>query len=191
MESYRFSDAANAVYQFVWGSFCDWYIEMIKPILYGDNEADKAETSAAFAWVLDRILIILHPFMPFITTELWNNTAKRETKLIHASWPKDENIDTKAMERIDWTIDLISAVRSLRAEMNLPAGAKPGIYLKDANAQSIDNLQSFGKIICSLARLEKAEAFHGEVTPDMVQNVFKESTLLMPLKGALARIVNF
>ena len=185
LESYRFSDAANAVYQFVWGSFCDWYIEMIKPILYGDNEADKAETHAAFAWVLDRILIILHPFMPFITTELWNNTAKRETKLIHASWPKDENIDTKAMERIDWTIDLISAVRSLRAEMNLPAGAKPGIYLKDANAQSIDNLQSFGKIICSLARLEKAEAFHGEVTPDMVQNVFKESTLLMPLKGVV------
>ena len=185
LESYRFSDAANAVYQFVWGSFCDWYIEMIKPILYGDNEADKAETRAAFAWVLDRILIILHPFMPFITTELWNNTAKRDTKLIHASWPKDENIDTKAMERIDWTIDLISAVRSLRAEMNLPAGAKPSIYLKDANAQSIDNLQSFGKIICSLARLEKAEAFHGEVTPDMVQNVFKESTLLMPLKGVV------
>ena len=185
LESYRFSDAANAVYQFVWGSFCDWYIEMIKPILYGDNEADKDETRAAFAWVLDRILIILHPFMPFITTELWNNTATRDTKLIHASWPKDENIDAKAMERIDWTIDLISAVRSLRAEMNLPAGAKPSIYLKDANAQSIDNLQSFGKIICSLARLEKAEAFHGEVTPDMVQNVFKESTLLMPLKGVV------
>ena len=185
LESYRFSDAANAVYQFVWGSFCDWYIEMIKPILYGDNEADKDETRAAFAWVLDRILIILHPFMPFITTELWNNTATRDTKLIHASWPKDENIDAKAMERIDWTIDLISAVRSLRAEMNLPAGAKPSIYLKDANAQSIDNLQSFGKIICALARLEKAEPFHGEVTPDMVQNVFKESTLLMPLKGVV------
>ena len=133
LESYRFSDAANAVYQFVWGSFCDW----------------------------------------------------RDTKLIHASWPKDENIDAKAMERIDWTIDLISAVRSLRAEMNLPAGAKPSIYLKDSNTQSIDNLQSFGKIICSLARLEKAEAFHGEVTPDMVQNVFKESTLLMPLKGVV------
>ena len=185
LESYRFSDAANAVYQFVWGSFCDWYIEMIKPILYDDNEADKDETRAAFAWVLDRILIILHPFMPFITTELWNNTATRDTKLIHASWPKDENIDAKAMERIDWTIDLISAVRSLRAEMNLPAGAKPSIYLKDANARSIDNLQSFGKIICALARLEKAEPFHGEVTPDMVQNVFKESTLLMPLKGVV------
>ncbi len=185
LESYRFSYAANAVYQFVWGSFCDWYIEMIKPILYGDNEADMDETRAAFAWVLDRILIILHPFMPFITTELWNNTATRDTKLIHASWPKDENIDAKAMERIDWTIDLISAVRSLRAEMNLPAGAKPSIYLKDANAQSIDNLQSFGKIICALARLEKAEPFHGEVTPDMVQNVFKESTLLMPLKGVV------
>lgn len=121
LNSYRFSDAANAVYQFVWGSFCDWYIEMIKPILYGENEAEKAETRAAFAWVRDRILVILHPFMPFITTELWNNTAQRDVKLIHAPWPQAEKIDTAAMEDIDWAIELIGAVRSLRAEMNLPA----------------------------------------------------------------------
>ena len=124
LNAFRFSDAANAVYQFVWGAFCDWYIEMIKPILYDEDETQKAETRATFGWVLDRILIILHPFMPFITTELWNNTADRDVKLIHAAWPQSENIDSAAMNDIDWAIDLISAVRSLRSEMNIPAGAK-------------------------------------------------------------------
>lgn len=187
LNSYRFSDAANAVYQFVWGSFCDWYIEMIKPILYGENETEKAETRAAFGWVLDRILIILHPFMPFITTELWNNTAQRNTKLIFASWPKKENIDTNSMNEIDWAIELISAVRSLRAEMNLPASAKLSVYLKDANSASCRNLEDFKTIICSLARLEKLECFAAgqEIGNDTVQSVFKEATILLPLKGVI------
>ena len=187
LNSYRFSDAANAVYQFVWGSFCDWYIEMIKPILYGENEAEKAETRAAFAWVRDRILVILHPFMPFITTELWNNTAQRDVKLIHAPWPQAEKIDTAAMEDIDWAIELIGAVRSLRAEMNLPARAKLTVFLKDANDASCAHLKSFNNIICSLARLEKLECFapEAEVSKDMVQAVFREAVILLPLKGVV------
>lgn len=187
LNSYRFSDAANAVYQFVWGSFCDWYIEMIKPILYGENEAEKAETRAAFAWVRDRILVILHPFMPFITSELWNNTAQRDVKLIHAPWPQAEKIDTAAMEDIDWAIELIGAVRSLRAEMNLPAGAKLTVFLKDANDASCAHLKSFNNIICSLARLEKLECFapEAEVSKDMVQAVFREAVILLPLKGVV------
>ena len=185
LDNYRFSDAANTVYQFIWGSFCDWYIEMIKPLLYGDNEAEKAETRASFAWTLDRILVILHPFMPFVTTELWNNTAQRDVKLIHAAWPKDETIDRSAMNDLDWTIDLISAIRSLRSEMNLPASAKPVVYLKDAGSQSAEYVSRFNKIICPLARLEKLEVYTGEVTSDMAQSVFRECTLLMPLKGVI------
>ena len=185
LNDFRFSDAANAVYQFVWGSFCDWYIEMIKPILYGENEKDKSETRSTFAWVLDRILVILHPFMPFITTELWNNTAQRSVKLIHAPWPKDESIDVEAMNDIDWAVELISNIRSLRAEMNIPAGAKPIVYLKDANAESIKHIEQFNPIICTLARLEKLSAYDGDITPDMVQSVFRESTMLMPLKGVV------
>ncbi len=183
LNNYRFSDAANDVYQFIWGGFCDWYIEMIKPILYGEDENAKAETRATFGWVLDRILVILHPFMPFITTELWNNTAERSTKLIHAAWPQNENIDTKALNDIDWTIDLISAIRSLRAEMNLPAGAKLTVYMKGAEEKSQQHLRDFATIICSLARLEKIEAYNGEITPDMAQAVFKEAVILLPLKG--------
>lgn len=183
LNAYRFSDSANDLYQFVWGSFCDWYIEMIKPIFYGDDEIEKAETRKAAAWVLNRILIILHPFMPFITTELWNETAKSDKKLIHASWPRDEKIDENALHNVDWVIGLIMEIRSLRAETNLPAGAKLSIFLKDANQSSLKNMQAFSKIICSLARLENIEQFSGEISPDMVQTVYKESTILVPLKG--------
>ena len=185
LDNFRFSDAANSVYQFVWGSFCDWYIEMIKPLLYGENEADKTETRATFAWILDRILVILHPFMPFITTQLWNNTAERSVKLIKAPWPKKEQIDESVMHKVDWAIDLISDIRSLRAEMNLPAGAKLTVYLKDMNNQSKQNMKEFKTIICSLSRLEKLEEFSGEITPDMVQSVFKEGAILLPLKGVV------
>ena len=185
LNSYRFSDSANAVYQFVWGTFCDWYIELIKPVLYGDDEAAKAETRATFAWVLSRILVILHPFMPFITTELWNNTAKRDTKLINALWPEVKEADASAMKEVDWAIELISDIRSLRAEMNLPASAKLTVYLKDANAQSQEELKTFNQMVCSLARLEKLESYNGDVTPDMVQSVFREAALLIPLKGVV------
>ena len=187
LNSFRFSDAVNAVYQFVWGSFCDWYIEMIKPILYGNNEEEKQETKASFAWVLKRILVILHPFMPFITTELWNNLVKEETGLIKYPWPQAEEIDTAALNDIDWVIDFITAIRSLRAEMNLPAGAKLNVYLKDANTASCKNMETFRQIICSLARLEKLESFgkDAEISKDMVQSVFKEASILLPLKGVV------
>ena len=187
LNAFRFSDAANAVYQFVWGSFCDWYIEMIKPILYGENQEEKAETRASFAWVLKRILIILHPFMPFITTELWNNLVKSEIKLINYPWPQAEAIDAAALNDIDWVIDFVTAVRSLRAEMNLPAGAKLTVYLKDGNNASCAHLQTFNQIICSLARLEKLECFAdgAEISKDMVQSVFREAVILLPLKGVI------
>ena len=186
LNDFRFSDAANAVYQFVWGTFCDWYIELSKPIFYGQNAQDIAETRATAAWVLDRILVILHPFMPFITTELWNNLATRNVKLIHAAWPqvKEVNADTSEM---DWAIDLISTIRSMRAEMNLPAGAKLTVYLKDMNDNSKAYLANMKTLVCSLARLENVEIFgqSQEITKDMVQKVFREGAILLPLKGVV------
>lgn len=185
LNNFRFSDSANGVYQFVWGSFCDWYIEMTKPIFYGSDENLKAETRATFAWVLNRILIMLHPFMPFVTAELWNNSHSSDQDIINASWPATEKVNVDDVRSIDWAIELITAIRSLRAEMNLPAGAKLTAYLQGCTEQSVANLQHFNDIICSLARLEKAEVYNGEVTPDMVQTVCKESTILIPLKGVV------
>lgn len=185
LNNFRFSDSANGVYQFVWGSFCDWYIEMIKPILYGNDEAAKAETRAVFAWVMNRILVILHPFMPFITAELWNNSHSADEDIITAQWPAGEKVDEEAVSHIDWGIELISAIRSLRAEMNLPAASKLTVYLQGANEQSAANLEHFGEIIRAMARLEKIETYNGKITPDMVQTVFRENTVLIPLKGVV------
>ncbi len=185
LNNFRFSDSANGVYQFVWGAFCDWYIEMIKPILYGTDEETKTETRAVFAWVLNRILVILHPFMPFITAELWNNSHKASDDIIVAPWPKAEEVDNEALNHIDWVVELITAIRSLRAEMNLPAGSKLTVYLQGANEQSVANIEHFNDIIKAMARLEKIEPYTGEITPDMVQTVFRENTVLIPLKGVV------
>ncbi len=186
LNSFRFSDSANAVYQFTWGTFCDWYLELIKPVLYGDNEAEKAETRSTAAWVLNRILVILHPFMPFITTELWNN-SEHDVKLIHAPWPLEEKVNADSFREIDWAIDLITSIRSLRAGMNIPAGAKLHVYLKGADQQSLTDLQSLHKMICTLARLENIEPFAAgqEISKDMVQSVFREAVILIPLKGVI------
>jgi len=185
LNNYRFSDAANAVYQFVWGTFCDWYIELSKPVFYGSNADDIKETRAVSAWVLDRILTILHPFMPFITTELWNNLTTRSQKLIKIQWPVAETFADDDKYEIDWAIDLISAIRSLRSSMNLPASAKLTAYVK-TNAADTQIISKQNKLICTLARLERLCALDNtEITKDMVQTVSRDATILIPLKGVI------
>lgn len=186
LNNFRFSDAANAVYQFIWGTFCDWYIELIKPIFYGENTDEIKEIRAVTAWTLDRILIMLHPFMPFITEELWDNLTIRSGKLIHAAWPTDETVNNADKNEIDRAIDIISAIRSLRASMNLPAGAKLHAFVKDAAAETLSVVERQKALICKLARLEELDALgNREVTKDMVQTVSREAAILIPLKGVV------
>lgn len=186
LNNFRFSDAANAVYQFIWGTFCDWYIELIKPIFYGENADEIKEIRAVTAWTLDRILVMLHPFMPFITEELWDNLTIRSGKLIHAAWPTDETVNGADKNEIDRAIDIISAIRSLRASMNLPAGAKLHAFVKDAAAETLSVVERQKALICKLARLEELDALgNREVTKDMVQTVSREAAILIPLKGVV------
>lgn len=186
LNNFRFSDAANAVYQFVWGTFCDWYIELIKPIFYGENADEIKEIRAVTAWTLDRILVMLHPFMPFITEELWDNLTIRSGKLIHAAWPTDETVNGADKNEIDRAIDIISAIRSLRSAMNLPAGAKLHAFVKDATAETLSVVERQKALICKLARLEELDALSNrEVTKDMVQTVSREAAILIPLKGVV------
>jgi valyl-tRNA synthetase len=120
--AYRFNDAAVVVYRFVWNIYCDWYIELAKPLLIGPDGAAKDETRAMVAWARDEILKLLHPFMPFITEELWAVTAspKHDSLLTLSAWPSLEGVgDAKAEAEIGWVVDLISAIRSVRAEMNV------------------------------------------------------------------------
>ena len=186
LNNFRFSDAANAVYQFIWGTFCDWYIELIKPIFYGENADEIKEIRAVTAWTLDRILVMLHPFMPFITEELWDNLTVRSGKLIHAAWPTDETVNAADKNEIDRAIDIISAIRSLRSAMNLPAGAKLHAFVKDAAAETLSVVERQKTLICKLARLEELDALgNRKVTKDMVQTVSREAAILIPLKGVV------
>ncbi|UKV16488.1 valine--tRNA ligase [Thalassospiraceae bacterium SW-3-3] len=136
IESYRFNDTANGAYQFVWGTFCDWYLELAKPVLMGQDEEAKAEIRAVTAWVLDQILLILHPIMPYITEELWEKSAdNRATLLMSQAYPKfnDTLIDRAAEDEIDLAIRLIGNIRGVRSEMNVPPAAEVPIYLVDAS----------------------------------------------------------
>ncbi|MEP3845573.1 MAG: valine--tRNA ligase [Paracoccaceae bacterium] len=125
LEAFRFNDAANALYGFVWNTFCDWYLEFTKPIFDGDDQAAKAETQATYAWALDQCLILLHPIMPFITEELWGK-KERPSMLVHAEWPAytaADLVDEAADAELGWTIRIIEDTRSARAQMHVPAGA--------------------------------------------------------------------
>ena len=128
-DGYRFNDAASALYAFVWGSVCDRYLELSKPILKGKHSsgaAGRLETQTTLAWVLEQSMILLHPIMPFITEELWGITCTRDTMLVHQEWPSYGLglIDEAATIEISWAISLIDAIRSARAQMNVPARAK-------------------------------------------------------------------
>ena len=129
LEGYRFNDAAAALYGFVWGTLCDRYLELSKPILKGSHssgDAGRLETQTTLAWVLEQSMTLLHPIMPFITEELWGITASRSQMLVHQDWPDYglELVDAAASEEMSWVIALIDAIRSARAQMNVPAGAK-------------------------------------------------------------------
>ncbi|MCH4892301.1 valine--tRNA ligase [Sphingomonas sp. SFZ2018-12] len=156
----RFDGAANAIYQFVWSRFCDWYLELIKPVLSpapgerGEGtEAD--ETRAVAGWVLDQILVMLHPFMPFITEELWHALGARDGELIVAHWPEVDGIavDEEAGREVDWLIRLVSEIRAARTELNVPPGAKTLIYQTEKDEAAEAKLMQNAAVIERLARV--------------------------------------
>jgi len=162
----RFNEAAAAAYHFVYDVFCDWYLEIAKPIFGGSDDVAKAETRATAAWARDQLLKILHPFMPYITEELWHltaeGTAPRATLLIEAEWPQafhfPELTFRKAQVEMQWVIDLVKGVRSVRAEMNVPPSARIALLLKDPDALTLERLARHKDVILQLARLVTAEA---------------------------------
>ncbi len=185
IEDYKFNEAATALYQFAWNVFCDWYVELVKPILTGEDEIAKAETRATSAWVLDQIFLLLHPFMPFITEELWGQTAKRETMLIDATWPEYKGLgDAAADAEMNWVIRLISEVRSVRAEMNVNAGAKIPCMLVGASQETRRRANAWEAEIMRLARLSSL-TFEDEVPKSSAQMVLDEAMIALPLEGTI------
>ncbi|MBF0335423.1 MAG: valine--tRNA ligase [Alphaproteobacteria bacterium] len=183
LDGYRFNDAANAVYQFTWNTFCDWYLEFAKPILAGDDATAKAETRATAAWVFDQILHMLHPFMPFITEELWEQMAPdRAGRLISARWPEYGAIaDREADAEMDWVVRLVQAVRSVRSEMNVPPGARIPLIIKGANEITRARLYANKEVIASLARLSGVEVSDRDPPDGSVQVVVDEASAILPI----------
>jgi valyl-tRNA synthetase len=164
IEGGRFDDAAGALYRFVWNVFCDWYLELAKPVFNGADEAAKAETRAMTAWTLDQTLKLLHPVMPYITEELWAELGKegpaRESLLIGAEWPvlPDAFIDASAEAEIGWLVDLVGEIRALRAEMNVPPSAKPPLAFVAPDAVTAERIARHRDLILTLGRVSEVNS---------------------------------
>jgi valyl-tRNA synthetase len=189
IEAYRFNDAANAVYRFVWNVYCDWYLELSKPVLVGPDSLAKTETQAMVAFVRDQILALLHPFMPFITEELWNVTAEggvaRESQLALAPWPLFLGLEDEAAEaEIGWVIDVITAIRSVRTEMNIAPAMQIPMVLPSVAAETNARAQRWSDVIKRMAKI--ADISVAEAPPTgAVQLLVRGDTVALPLQGII------
>jgi valyl-tRNA synthetase len=182
--AYRFNEAAGAAYGFVWNLFCDWYLELLKPVFAGGDEAAAAESRACAAYALEQIYKLLHPMMPFMTEELWARTAPdgapREDMLAVTNWPQLAFEDETAAAEINWLVELVSGIRSVRSEMNVPPSATAPLVMVDAAPLTLERLERHGEAIRRLARVsdiaEKNEAPKGSA-----QIVVGEATACLPL----------
>ena len=164
LDNYRFNDAANALYAFVWGKVCDWYVELSKPLLQEDAP-EASETRQTLKWVLDQCLVLLHPIMPYITEELWQTTGSRAKMLVHGDWPTYTTanmLDAEADRELNWVIGLIESIRSARAQMHVPAGLKVPMLCTemDSTAQAAwDGNEAMIKRLARVESLDKADGF--------------------------------
>ena len=160
LETYRFNDAASTLYSFVWNTFCSQYLEFTKPVLDGDDAAAAAETKATYAWAFDQCLILLHPIMPFVTEELWG-AKERPKMLVHTDWPiytAADLVDAQADADLSWTVAMIEAIRSARAQMNVPGGDFVPLVVVGMDAAATSAWNQNEALIKRFARIESLTA---------------------------------
>ena len=190
LKIYRFDEACGVLYHSIWGKFCDWYLEFTKPILTGDDQEAIAETKATTAWVFGQLLHFLHPFMPFVTEELWHQLSGQERgQLMTNPWPKLKQTSDMATnfaavaEEMTWVIEFISEIRTIRNEMNVPVAAKPVLYLLEGEGAVHGWLKSHQETIKRMARLSSIEQGDVEGQAAGVQLVLPRATVFMVLEG--------
>jgi valyl-tRNA synthetase len=173
----RYDEMADAIYHFVWGTFCDWYVELVKG-------AFDEETKRVAAWAFDQILVMLHPLMPFITEELWS-ANQRPYELIVAKWPEPQaQVDPYAKAELDWLVRIVSELRSARTELNVPPSAKLNLFVGDASPATAERLDRNHSTLSRLARLESIQLSPFPGT-GAAQVVVDESTFALPLEGVI------
>ena len=189
LEAYRFNDASTSVYQFIWDGFCDWFIELAKPILQGDDEAAKIETQAAAQWGLQNALKLLHPFMPYVTEELWQEIkpADKGAKfLMLENWPQIlENLVNKdADAEINWVIKAITGIRSVRSEMNVPAGSKIPLIISGSNELTQQRIDRHNDVLKRLARLDTITV-QNDFPVGSIQSIVEEAVFAIHLNEVI------
>ena len=189
LEAYRFNEAAAAIYRFVWNIYCDWYLELIKPVLTGPESEARTETRAAAAWALDEIIRLLHPFMPFITEELWAVTADQGSARPHMlaldAWPQHDELEDAAAEaEIGWVIDLVASIRSVRSEMNIVPATLLPLVLAAASDETRERAGRWAEFVKRLARLSDI-SFADAAPQGSVQLVVRGEVAALPLKGVI------
>ena len=189
LKEYKFNEAAHLLYHFIWGIFCDWYLEFCKSKFASEND-EKIETQQTVAWVLDQILRLLHPFMPFITEALWQDLRPEQGLLMGSLWPETQDLTyLETSQDINWLIQVVSQVRSLRTEMNVPPAAFLTLSFYDAGPTTHHRIRDYEDLLLKLGRLDHVKVFSEPLSSDdavgAAQLVIGEATLLVPLAGAI------
>lgn len=191
VDGYRFHDMAGGLYHFIWDEFCSWYLELSKPVFWGDDEAQKSETRSTMAWALSRLLHMLHPIMPFVTEEIWHQFAAKaaqqpDTLVLGNPWPKRVAVETSvAAGEIDWLIRVVVAIRSARSDLNVPAGGKFQVKVQDADPQTLDKIMRHNNQLVRQANLESIAPLSGALPKGSAQVVVDEVTYVLPLEGLI------
>lgn len=182
LTDFRLNEAANTLYEFVWGIVCDWYVELTKPIVQGADGPEKDETRAVTAYVLRETVKLMHPVMPFITEELWDKLGHRAEHgpLIGQPWPAPAATDPAADAEMGWLVKLIQDIRSARSELNVPAGAKLKLLVIGGNDTTKARLETHGAAIERLARIDGVEA-SAAAPKASLQIVVGEATYALPV----------
>ena len=185
-DQFRFNDAAQALYSFVWGTVCDWYVELSKPLLNSDDSTIKNETRQTMGWVIDHCLILLHPIMPFITEELWETLSKRNEMLVHCDWPEFDSalIDHAADLEMNWVVNLIESIRSARAQLRVPAGLKIPMISLEMDSEAKKAWENNSEMIQKLARITELTSAD-EIPKGSIAISAKGAGFALPLEGII------
>ena len=185
-DQFRFNDAAQALYSFVWGTVCDWFVELSKPLLNSDDSKIKNETRQTMGWVIDHCLILLHPIMPFITEELWETLTKRNEMLVHCDWPEYDRalIDHAADLEMNWVVNLIESIRSARAQLRVPAGLKIPMIFVEMDSEAKQAWENNSEMIQKLARITELTSAD-EIPKGSIAISAKGASFALPLEGII------